>query len=187
MANRAILTYNGTKFEEEIALLLRYHFPDAFIMRDVWAYSPNIEKSTQNDIIMVTHKGLYFIEAKNWRDWVFGNYNDKFWKGKASSTNIMEVRNIVKQSMIHIRAIRNGMRRRGVNPVYGNNLIVFPNSTELKTDAKEVININSLISRIKSYERVSTDSINIDEYRVVIENLSEYARYRRGEERYHEN
>lgn len=195
MANRAVLNYNGAQFETEIAILLRRYFPDAIIMHDIWVFSYELDKYTQIDLLMITDTGLYFIEAKNWKDWVCGNYNDKLWKGKGRSMNVMSVFNIVHQNMIHIRALRNAIRHvdRWNKPEYriteengnialGHNIIVFPDSTNLMTDAKEVINIGNLVSRVQILEELSDDHINKSKYAHRIKEISDSARnrYKKG-------
>lgn len=181
MTNRAVLDNKGLQFETEIALLLHKYYPNAVVLNNMWAYSEFMERATQVDITMITEKGLYFIEAKNWRTCVYGNVADSKWRGKASGCKMLEVPSILKQNIIHIRAVRNGLRRRNVEPVRGQNIIVFPVSTRIFSDANEIVNINNLISRIDAIEVASTDSVNVKMYADAITNLSNYAKYREME------
>ena len=51
------------------------------------------------------------IEAKNWKNWVRGDYGDKHWKGQGASRGVITTFNPIDQNFIHIRALRNAIRR----------------------------------------------------------------------------
>ena len=72
----------------------------------------------------------------------------------------MTVFNPYDQNIIHVRALRNAIRRRGGKPVIFHNLVVLPDGTEIYSDCKDVVNSSQLpkaIARMKKSADVNLD------------------------------
>lgn len=71
------------------------------------AYIPiEYNKTTEIDIIMITHKGIYVIENKNYTGWIYGDEYDKNW----CETYPKEKHyfyNPIKQNKNHIKYLNN--------------------------------------------------------------------------------
>lgn len=154
MANRDKLLYIGDTFEFEIMDVLRVAFPDAVLIHDRKIYSDYLQQDTQIDVIMIHSSGVFVIEAKNWKGWIKGTYDDAMWTGKSSEAKILTVFNPIHQNFIHIRTIRNALRGIGVNPPLFANIVVLPDGTAIKSDCSEIVNLSSLVSKIR--EQAST-------------------------------
>ncbi len=149
MANRNKLMYNGDTFEFEVMDTLRVAFPDAVIIHDKRIYSHYLQQDTQIDVIMIYDGGVFVIEAKNWKGWIKGTYDDDKWTGKSLEAKVLTVFNPIHQNLIHVRTIRNALRRIGVNPPFFANIVVFPDGAMIKSNCSEVVNLSSLVSKVK--------------------------------------
>lgn len=158
MANRETLLFNGTKFEFEVMNDVIMEFPDAKIYHDVRFYSVYLKQETQVDLLVLTKSGVFMIEAKGWKNWVSGGYDDFLWYGRSRESKVLNVHNIVMQNLIHIRELRNHLRVNGYEPPVFHNIVVFPNGTELRTECSEVINL----SKLSYVMDKSDDCVNVD-------------------------
>ena len=61
---------------------------------------------------------------------------------------------------MNIRALRNNLRKQGINPPVFYNLVLLPDGTQLYTDCKEVINYSRLFYVID--EIVHESKLDID-------------------------
>ena len=144
MAERKVLEYNGSVFENTIARNLARRYPDAIIIQNRQLYSDFLKNDTQIDLILILSKGIFVIEAKNWKRWVKGGYNTDHWKGQASSMNVLDVFSPVNQNIIHVRALRNAIRCKfGMDVVRFHNVVCFPDTVSLMTSCTEVVTLSS--------------------------------------------
>lgn len=145
MAERKVLEYNGSVFENTIARNLARRYPNAIIIQNRTLYSDFLKNDTQIDLILIQRKGIFIIEAKNWKRWVKGDYNAGHWKGQAASMNILDVFSPINQNIIHVRALRNAIRSKfGIDVVHFHNVVCFPDTTSLMTSCTEVVNLSAL-------------------------------------------
>lgn len=170
MADRKVLEFNGTVFERTIMKYLQSHYPTAVILHDRELYSDFLGKPTQFDLVMIHEKGVFVIEAKSWRRWIRGSQNEDKWSGMGSITNVMDVFSPVNQNFIHIRTLRNAIRRElNEEPVLFNNVVCLPDETVLDTDCENVVHLSRLGLWID--KAMIKDNVTIDpqEYRQWIE------------------
>ena len=173
MADRKLLEHNGFVFECAIARNLARRYPNAIILQNKELYSHFLKKNTQIDLIMICNRGVFIIEAKNWKRWVKGSYSDNHWLGQGSSVDVIETFSPTGQNMIHIRALRNSIRTTfGVEPVDFHNIVCFPNSTALDTDCSEVMNVNTMFLTIDHILITSDQEIDVDLYSKYIEEVT---------------
>ena len=92
----------------------------------------NDEETTEIDVLMISHKGLFVFESKNYSGWIFGNEKDKYWtqvlstgKGKSEKKQFY---NPIAQNKGHIRQLRKYIPEK--IPIYS--MIVFSERCELK-------------------------------------------------------
>lgn len=159
--NRSVLEFNGNFFELLISQELKQKFPNSTIILNKEIFSYYLRKTTQIDLIFVHPKLVAAIEAKNWKSWVQGGYNDHYWKGVSSNPNVMTVHSPLEQNFVHIRALRNAIRRLGIEPPNFINLVCFPDGTEIYSDCREVVNLSTLLSLLDTTISNSSDSINV--------------------------
>ncbi len=166
MADRSTLEFNGSVFENTIARHLTALFPDGVVLNDRELESTYLGKRTQIDLIFIHQQGIFVIEAKSWKKWVKGDYNTGYWMGKSQTPEIMRTFSPVNQNFIHIRALRNAIRSKlGKEPPFFHNVVCFPDSTDLDTPCKEVINLSSLGTYFLSLMETVQDEINLEEWK----------------------
>lgn len=158
--DRTHLEELGTEFEFKIMRYLGIKFPQAVFLHDLSIYCKRLDKETQIDLIMITDKEIYVIEAKNWVGHIEGTYNDSKWTGSSRARLLMTVFNPVDQNAIHIRTLRNALRCSGINPPQFHNLVVVPDGTAIKSPCKEVINLAKTFSVINQVESASKNKID---------------------------
>ena len=114
--------------------------------------------TTQIDHIVVSPYGIFVIETKNYKGWIFGHENSEEWKqslfGKkmfwTRSSEQYKLRNPIRQNAAHARAVKAILKEVGDFPIIP--IVVFSDSAELKiiTPNHIVINWCNLRSAIKS-------------------------------------
>ena len=115
--------------------------------------------TTQIDHIVISPYGIFVIETKNYKGWIFGHENSEEWKqsllGKKRfwgwSSEQHKLRNPIRQNAAHARAVKAILKEMGDFTIIP--IVVFSNSAELKitTPNHIVINWCDLRSAIKSY------------------------------------
>lgn len=158
--DRSVLESLGTDFERIVVQDLRIRYPESKILHNLSFYSAFLGKETQNDILFIHSKAIISVECKNWTRYIKGSYNDETWTGSSRSHLTLSVFNPITQNDIHIRALRNNLRRQGINPPVFYNLVLLPDGTQLYTDCKEVINYSRLFYVID--EIVHDSKLDID-------------------------
>ena len=150
MADRTRLLYNGESFEYQLMDVVRMEFPDAVILHNLSLYSAYLQNDTQIDVVVVDSSGIFVLEAKNWKYWIQGTYDDYQWTGKSRDQKVMTVFNPFHQNFIHVRTLRNALRVIGVEPPLFHNFVVLPDGTEIRSRCAEVVNLSMLTRKMKS-------------------------------------
>lgn len=167
MNNVRELLLSGETFEFRLMALIRATFPNAAILHDLRLYSRFLDKETQIDVVVIDSSGVFVIEAKNWKFWIKGEYNDQRWSGLTSDRKVITVFNPYHQNFIHVRELRNAIRvHTGVNPIGFKNLVVLPDGTEIHSACKEVMNLSSLPDAMKKLS--VPNSVNVQIYKELI-------------------
>lgn len=164
--DRKTLEFNGACFEAQISRMLARLYPDGRILADVHLPCKFLNKEeTQIDLILVHPRGVFVIEAKGWKNWVKGGYTDSVWKGAGSAQNILAVYSPVSQNIIHIRALRNAIRKQcDFNPISFTNLVCFPDGVRNMSVCDEVVNFSNLKLKIDKQILRQDNLINVNDY-----------------------
>jgi hypothetical protein len=125
--------------------------------------------TTQIDHIVVSPYGIFVIETKNYKGWIFGHENSEEWKqsllGKKNllgwSSEQHKLRNPIRQNASHARNVRRMLKPLGEFAIIP--IVVFSDNAELNITAPNriVINWGSLRSTIRSYRTVCISQENI--------------------------
>ncbi|WP_286971866.1 NERD domain-containing protein [Flavobacterium sp. UBA4854] len=118
--------------------------------------------TTQIDHIVISSFGVFVIETKNYKGWIVGYENSKYWTQVIYKYKT-KFYNPILQNEGHIKALKNCLK------VYSDleyiSIVVFCTKANIKVDTNiDVINVNLLIKTIKKYSRVNlseTDKENI--------------------------
>lgn len=113
-------------------------------------YIPNDKNGTSEiDVLLITKKGIWVIESKNYSGWIFGRADDYMWtqslrgrNGKATKNSFY---NPIAQNRGHIKYLKNylGINVPFISLVVFSDKCIFKN-LETNTGDAEVIHLNDL-------------------------------------------
>lgn len=99
------------------------------VLRNVYLQF-NDENTTEIDIIFITEYGIFVIENKNYRGWIFGSFKDKYWTDCYPSGTKIKFYNPLKQNYIHIKTLMKYIDNKYNDKIYS--YVIFNNECELK-------------------------------------------------------
>ena len=122
-------------------------------------------ETSEIDVLMICHKGIFVFESKNYSGWIFGNENQKYWyqtlpagRGKSHKEHFY---NPIMQNRSHIKHLQSFL---GVDvPMWS--IIVFSDrctlkSVQINNRDISVINRYSVASIVSTIcDQASTDSL----------------------------
>ncbi len=108
---------------------------------------PTKDGTTQIDHIIVSEYGIFVIETKNYKGWIFGSENQASWTQKIFDKTY-KFQNPLRQNYKHIKTVQN-LLEIDADKIFS--VIVFTGDSEFKTDMPEnVIHGIKYINYIKS-------------------------------------
>ena len=115
---------------------------------------PYEEGTTQIDHVVISTVGIFVIETKNYKGWIFGKERQKYWK-QVIYKKKYNFLNPVMQNFAHLTAIQSLLKETYQGPYYS--LIVFSNEATLKnieisSNHVKVIYMSGLLKTIKTYQ-----------------------------------
>lgn len=115
--------------------------------------------TTQIDHIAVSRYGVFVIETKNMKGWIFGSENNRKWtqviyKSKTSFTNP------IMQNNWHIAML---CKVTGLKKEQCKNVVLFFGEAELKTEMPDNVLGGGLSGYISSFKKVIIDEDQVDE------------------------
>lgn len=116
---------------------------------------PYEEGTTQIDHVVISTVGIFVIETKNYKGWIFGKERQKYWK-QVIYKNKYDFLNPVMQNFAHLTAIQSLLKETYQGPYYS--LIVFSNEAtfkkvEISSNHVQVLHISDLLKAIQSYQQ----------------------------------
>lgn len=122
----------------------------------------NKKHTTQIDHVVVSPFGVFVIETKNYRGWIFGSEKSKMWKETFKTTKGHFFYNPIKQNWGHIYALA---ERLHLNPRLFKPIVAFSDDCELNVESTiPVVYMSQLDELILSYTQEilsSNDVANI--------------------------
>lgn len=106
--------------------------------------------TSQIDHIIVSDYGIFVIETKNYKGWILGYENDKFWT-QAIYRYRHKFYNPILQNQGHIYALKHILKNYKYLRYYS--IITFTKRATLKTKTyTDVVYVNKLVKTIKRYD-----------------------------------
>lgn len=118
----------GANGEYELGRTLEKGFPGCKLLFNVYIPKSGGE-NTEIDVLMITTRGLYVFESKNYSGWVFGNEDDKNWTVTLNSRVKNRFYNPIKQNAGHVKWL---CKYLGVERDMVRSIVVFGERCELK-------------------------------------------------------
>ena len=120
---------------------------------------PTQDGTTQIDHVVVSRFGIFVIETKNMKGWIFGKTNQAKWtqqiyRGKK------RFQNPLRQNYKHVKAIQDAL---GIAEEQIHNLVAFVGSAEPRTEMPENVNwsVKKLVQSITSKQEVIFDDQDV--------------------------
>jgi hypothetical protein len=151
-----------TDGEQEIARMLSegLSYKDYFIFNNLTIPS-DYNGSSQIDHLVVSKFGIFVIESKDYKGWIFGSKDqDKWTQSLKRGKNKFQFQNPIRQNWSHIMSLKTLLPFIPDNAFQS--IVVFTDSCEIKTPAIEnVIRSENLIGCIKKYteNKLSEDGL----------------------------
>ena len=94
---------------------------------------PTEDGTTQIDHIIVSKYGIFVVETKNMKGWIFGNQNQNIWTQKIYKHSI-KFQNPLYQNYKHVKTIQSLL---GLNDQQVHSVVVFVGESTFKTEMPE--------------------------------------------------
>lgn len=139
-------------------------------------YLPKNKGDTaETDIIYINESGIYVIESKNYKGYIYGNEKDKHWRQKLA--NNIEFYNPILQNAAHIDAVRKNLK---IDKKYIKSVIVFGNECKLcnsniLSEDVYVIKRKNLKRLMKSCIKKSINKLDEDKINYMYNQLKGYS------------
>lgn len=132
------------------------------ILNDIMLPSRGNSSTTQIDHIVISNFGIFCIETKSYKGWIFGNANQEQWTQVIFRYKV-RFYNPLWQNFSHIKAIENLLgKQRLKRPIVS--LVTFPDADKLQiSDTNSVGHMRDIISKIQSYTEPVFSDIERDE------------------------
>ena len=104
--------------------------------------------STQIDHIIVSVYGIFVIETKNYKGWIYGSENQKQWTQAFPNGSKFKFQNPLRQNYLHIKTLADLL---GLELSYFHSMIAFIGECELKTrdELPEHVLTGGMVSYVK--------------------------------------
>lgn len=135
-------------------------------------------KTTEIDIILITCKGIFVIENKNYSGWIFGSLGDTYWTQTFPDYSRYKFYNPVIQNKTHINILKKYINL-SKNYIYS--FIVFSNNCELKKVPEDDKNLSItyqcyMVEKINKimFDNTVNDVLTIEQINAITESLIKY-------------
>lgn len=143
--------------EERLSNTVRAHFkpPDYHLLNHVTL--PLQDGTTQVDHILVSRFGVFVIETKHYRGWIFANPKQASWT-QVTFNGKYRFQNPIFQNYLHVRAVQDLLDF--LPPEAIRSVVVFAGDAEFKTDVPPgVFNLSGFVDYIREHT-TETMSLN---------------------------
>jgi hypothetical protein len=124
--------------------------------------------STQIDHIIVSVYGIFVIETKNYKGWIYGSEKQRQWTQAFPNGSKFKFQNPLRQNYLHIKTLADLL---GLELSYFHSMIAFIGECELKT--RDELPEHVLTSGMVSYVKKKQDKIlTEDEVKSIVEQIN---------------
>ena len=127
--------FKGVLGEFQVNVLLKLFLPKENYRLIKNATLPTEDGTTQIDHILVSKYGVFVIETKNMKGWIFGSSNQKQWTQKIFR-HTHKFQNPIHQNYKHIKTLESCL---GIKQEYFYSVIVFIGDSTFKTKMPEYV------------------------------------------------
>lgn len=118
-------------------------------------------KVTQIDHAIVSNYGIFVVETKAYKGWIFGNANQEYWT-QIIFKHKERFYNPLRQNFAHIKAIEDLLGSKLKAPIIS--LVAFPYADKLKISGTDLVGYTrDIIKKIESYKSIIYSDTERDE------------------------
>ena len=137
-------------------------------------------QTTEIDILMITTKGIFVFESKNYSGWIFGSENQKNWyqtlpMGKGRKSSKETFLNPIMQNRLHIKSLKMFLDR----DVTMHSVVVFSNRCTFKgidvKDHKQIVHREDVLAAVESIEKETSDCLTQADITELYEKIYPYS------------
>lgn len=158
---KVIETNKGLRFEFEVFEKLSSTFLEAHVLTNLLIpRKGSINEYSEIDLILIHTSGVYVLELKNYKGYIYGNLKDKYWNvgyKNESNRNVIEFLNPIVQNQKHIDDLSMLIN------IDFKSYIIFNNTIDLNSKIDNVLFLDTFIEILKSanlkYDMNEMDSI----------------------------
>ena len=123
---------------------------------------------TQLDHAVVSNYGIFCIETKSYKGWIFGNTNDKYWT-QVIYKHKERFYNPLRQNYAHTKAIEELIKSKYPKAQILS-FVIFPNAEKLKISGTDLVgHASDIIRKIENYKvQVFTDDERDDIHNILV-------------------
>jgi hypothetical protein len=150
-----------TPGEHEVAYRLSQglSYKDYFIYNNITIPSLN-NGSSQIDHLVISTYGIFVLESKDYKGWIFGSQNQEYWtQSLPGGKNKFQFQNPLRQNWSHIMSLKTLMPFIPEKAFY--NIAVFTDLCEIKTPIENVVQIENVVDAITKYNENQISENNI--------------------------
>lgn len=132
------------------------------VLNDLMLPSKGNSSATQIDHVVVSNYGIFCIETKAYKGWIFGSANQEFWT-QVIYRHKERFYNPLRQNFAHAKAIENLLGSQRLKaPIIS--LVAFPNAGKLKISGTDQVGYTrDVIRKIESYINVVYSDVERNE------------------------
>lgn len=168
-------TIKGRIGEKSVAATLAFLPKDEYVVLNDLMYRDG-NRTTQIDHIVISVYGIFVIETKNYKGWIFGNSNRDYWTQNIFG-NKYSLYNPISQNQNHIRFLIRKFKELRTKELYIYSIVVFLNASKLYLtgDCENVLWRNELNDYIKSCQQqiMTIDDCRYIEALLIAENITD--------------
>lgn len=119
------------------------------ILNDLMLPSKGNLETTQIDHTVVSNYGIFVLETKAHKGWIFGGANQKYWI-QIIYRHKQKFYNPLRQNFVHLKAVESLIEKHLKDPIIS--FAVFPNAEKIKISGTDCVGCaRDIIKKIKSY------------------------------------
>ena len=143
--------WKGQIGENFVARKLKKLNPDRYrLLNDLLLSSQSSLDTTQVDHVVVSNYGIFCIETKSYKGWIFGNARQEYWT-QVIYRNKTRFYNPLRQNYAHIKAIEMLIKSLYPNvPIMS--FVVFPYADKLEISGTDSVGyVQDIVNKISSF------------------------------------
>lgn len=149
----------GEQGEDNIANILSKQPHPQRILRNLYIPKSNGE-TTEIDLVFINRNGIFVIESKNYKGWIFGTVAQKLWTVKYIGGETQQLFNPIWQNRSHVKHLQEQLDDIPEDLFYS--LTIFGSDAEIKTQIGDLLPRENVISLtdLQNYINSQTEKRN---------------------------